>query len=166
MTRTFVTKTKNGLDVYVDTVNSHAATHMKNHPELLDLVKEVLSQYDVTADQIRFNTDMGRVVGEKDLVETKDGDDVFYAKRPNREKYTRFVRNKSAVPTNFITIELRKVNDTEYDIFTAFIGELTPSFPTGKDDRNQKNRDFWNSHALVVGNQGVVPGSETTECPW
>ena len=166
MSRTLITKTKNGFDVYVDLVSSHAATHMKDHPYLFELVKEIVSKYEVTADALRFSTDMGRVVGMKDLVETQPSDAVFYAKRPNREKYTRFVHGKSPEPTPFVTIELRKVNEGEYDLFTAFIGELTPSFPTGKDDQNQKNRDFWNSHALVVGNQEIVEGTETEECPW
>lgn len=101
-----------------------------------------------------------------DLIETTESDDVFYAKRPNREKYTRFVRGREPVPATTVTIELRKKGGTEFEIFTAFIGKLTPPFPFGKDDLNEDGREFWKNHALVVGNQELVPGTETTDCPW
>ncbi len=163
---TFVTKTKNGLDVYVDLETSHAATHLKAHPELFNLMKEVLENYEVKQGQIRFQTDLGRIVGQKDLVPTTEADDIFYAKRPNRDKYTRFVRNRKAEPTPFITIELHKKNEKDYEIFTVFIGELCPGFPFGKNDPNPTKREFWNRHALVDGNQEILPETITAECPW
>lgn len=166
MAKTFVAKTKNGCDVYVDTETSHAATHLKDHPELFEYMQEILPSYEVTEDLIRFETDLGRIVGKLDLISTTQGDDVFYAKRPNREKYTRFVRGKDLEPTTFVTIELQKKDGGEYEVFTAYIGRLTPSFPVGKDDPNEKNREFWSNHALVVGNQEFIPDTVTTECPW
>ena len=166
MSKEFITTTKNGFNVYVETVNSHAATHLQDHPELFDLIKEVLSEYSVNENKIRFETDMGRDIGLTDLVETTDADDVFYAKRPNREKYTRFVNNTEPRMTHFVTIELNIINDTDYEVFTAFIGRLTPPFPYGKDDSNEQARTFWNNHALVTGNQEYLLETVTTECPW
>ncbi len=166
MNKVFVTKTKNGYSVYVDVAESHAATHLKDHPELFDFMKEVLSEYVATEDLVRFETDLGRAVGHMDMVETSNGDDVFYAKRPNREKFTRFVRGKKPQPTNFVTIELRKKDGRELEVFTAFIGRLTPSFPLGKDDPNEQNKEFWNCHALVAENQKFIEETVTVECPW
>ena len=156
-----VGKTQNGFNVFVDPIGSHASTHMKNHPELLEYVKEILSQTDATADEIRFETDMGRTVGMSDAVETSALDDVFYELRPNRTKYSRFVRNKSAEPTPFVTIDLRKKDDQTYDLYTSYIGRKVPSFPEGKEDLNEEGRVYWNSHALAVGAQKIVAGSET-----
>jgi hypothetical protein len=166
MNKTFVTKTKNGCDVYVDTTASHAATHLKDHPELFGYMQEILSGYEAKEEVIRFETNLGRVVGMMDLVETTDVDDVFYAKRPNREKYTRFVRNREPETTRFVTIELRKKFDTEFEVFTAYVGGLTPSLPFGKDDPNEVNREFWAKHALVTGKQEFLPETVTIECPW
>jgi hypothetical protein len=170
---THVGKTKNGFDVYVDMVHSHAATHMKDHPELFGLLQEVVANYEIDPNvgQIRFEKDMGRIIGTMDLVETGEGDDVFYAKRPNREKFTRFVRGRQSTPTSSITTELRKIKHPQeagdaYEVFTVFIGHLTASFPYGKDDPNQENREYWKDRALIVGNQEYLPDTVTTECPW
>lgn len=166
MSKQFVAKSKNGFDVYVEVETSHAATHLKNHPELFELMKEVISEYEIVQDTIRFETDMGREVGMADLVTVTEKDEVFYAKRPNREKYTVFVKNRKPEPTSYITIELRKKNDSEYEVFTVFIGRLTPSLPLGKDDLNQTNREFWKTHALATGAQDFIEETMTTECPW
>jgi hypothetical protein len=166
MSKQFVAKTKNGFDVYVDIETSHAATHLKNHAHLFDLMKEVILNYEVIQDTIRFETDMSKKIGTADLVETNETDDVFYAKRPNRDKYTRFVNNREPELTSYITIELRKTNDTEYEVFTVFIGRITPSFPLGIDDTNEVNREFWKTHALATGTQDFIPETITTECPW
>ena len=161
----FVATTKNGFDVYVDTEHSHAATHLKETPKLLDLVKEILAEYEVEKEMIRFETNMGRIVGPTDLVETREGDEIFYAKRPNREEYTRFVRNKKRPQTRFVTIHLDKKDSDECHLFTAWIGRLTPPFPTGKED-TEESKEFWSNHALVAETQTIVPGTETKECPW
>ena len=166
MSKQFVTKTKNGFDVFVDTETSHASTHLKDHPELLALMQEVISNYIATEEKVRFETDMGRIVGKMDLVETSDSDEIFYAKRQNRDKYTRFVKNREPEPTSFVTIELQKKSDTRYEVFTAFIGRLTPSFPVDKNDTNEENRKYWKNHALAIGNQEFMPETITMECPW
>lgn len=166
MSKKFISKTKNGFDVYVDTETSHAATHLKDHPEIFGLMQEILSEYEVTENVIRFETNMGRIVGKMDCVEITDEDDVFFAKRPNREKYTKFVKGKEPQPTSFVTMEIHQKSDTEYEVFTAFVAPMTPSFPYNKEDPNEKNRDFWKNHALAAGKQEFIAETVTTECPW
>ena len=51
--------------------------------------------------------------------------------RPLRTQYSRFVKNKQSQPTSWITIDLGKSDKNEYDLYTAFVGKLTPSFPGG-----------------------------------
>lgn len=165
--REFVAHTKNGYDVYAELEESHLATHIKDVPELLGLVKEILRQSEPELSDVRFETDMGRFVGAMDLVETNEGDEIFYAKRPNRNKYTRFVKGKDPVPTTYVTIGLIKTHgsDKEYDVYTAYLGRVTPSFPS-KGAGSKLEREFWAHHALAWGTQEIVPGSETSACPW
>lgn len=165
MKKEFIGKTKNDCDVYVDMEGSHAATHIADTPQLLDLVKEIIKDVVPDDEYARFETDMGRTIGNSDLVETEEGDDVVYAKRPNRDTYSRFVKNKKPVPTSWVVVELRKVGDCEYELFTAFIGRFTPSFPGGPHE-TPDSKPFWSKHALAWGTQEVIPETETAECPW
>lgn len=161
----FLGKTKNGFDVYVDMESSHAATHFAHQPELFGAVREVISSIDAEGNVVRVETDLGRVIGETDLVETTEQDEIVYARRPLRGvQYSRFVKNKSSSPTSWVTVDLRKDGEN-YRIYTAFVGRLAPSFPGG-DFLAEKSREFWSTHALVWGSQEVVLGTETTECPW
>ena len=165
MKKRYVGKTKNGFAVYVDTEVSHAMTHFADAPQLLDVVKEVIADLEVHGRHMRFDKDMGRQVGEADIAETNEQDDVVYALRPNRKHYARFVKNKTGTPTNYVTLDLRASGKNEYNLYTAFIGRLTPSFPGG-DYLPEQSGEFWSKHALIWGKQEIVPGTETKRCPW
>jgi hypothetical protein len=156
--------TKNGYEVYIDMERSHALTHLSKTSGLEAAAKEFIAGIGVCGDQLRLEKDMGYVVGFVDLVETKTGDDIVYAKRPHRETYSRFVKNKKSAPSSWVTLDLRRKGDL-YELYTAFVGRLTPSFPGG-DFLPDQSKDFWSRHALVWGSQEIVPGTETKECPW
>lgn len=157
-------KSKNGIDVFLNTETSHALTHFTHHPKLREYAQQVTSGVDIEGDLVRIDQDMGEEVGTTDLVETGEGDNIVYAMRPLRSTYSRFVKNKQPLPTSWVTIDVRKKGD-KYYLHTAFVGRLTPSFPGG-DYLSEQSKAFWSNHALVWGNQEVVPGTETTECPW
>ncbi len=158
-------KTKNGIDVYVDMISSHAITHFSHHPKLLDAVKKSIPTLEVSGQISRTEIDTGEVVGTTDLVETGEGDEIFYAIRTLRDTYSRFVKNKKPTPTTWVTVDLRKVSDAEYYLYTAFVGRLTPSFPGG-NYLPEQSKKFWSTHALVWGTQEIKPGTETEKCPW
>jgi hypothetical protein len=158
-------KTKNGLEVLVDLERGHAATHLRDTPGLLEMVKEAIPNIEPDDSYRRIEIDLGREVGYSDLVETEDGDEIVYAKRPHRDAYTRFVKNKGPVPSSWITLELQRKDEQHYELFTAYIGRIVPSFP-GTSFETFKSKPFWSRHALVWGRQEVVLGTETTECPW
>lgn len=161
----FFAKTKNGFLVHLDLNDSHAATHIAEKPELLDLLREVLKNRDVFGERDCFEQDLKRPIGKTNIVETVDSDEIFYAKRLNRDRYTRFVRNREPEITNHITIDLRKNASGSYDLFTVFLGTMTPPFPFDKNDDIRKIK-FWNQHALVFTNQDLVEGTEILDCPW
>jgi hypothetical protein len=158
------TTSKNGVEVYVDTEASHASTHFAHSPMLREFAQKFVSEIGVEGDLIRLDKDMGEVVGMTDLIETSEGDDIVYAMRPLRSAYSRFVKNKQPAPTNWVTIDIRKKGN-DYFLYTAFVGRLTPSFPGG-EYLPEQSREFWSKHALALDSQDIVPGTETTKCPW
>ncbi|MDB5264702.1 MAG: hypothetical protein JWN64_273 [Parcubacteria group bacterium] len=139
-------------------------THFKHHPKLLDVVEHIIPTLEGGGEWIRVEKDLGEIIGTTDLVETVEGDEIVYALRPRRSIYSRFVKGKESTPTSWITIALRK-SEGGYDLYTAFVGRDTPSFPGG-DHLSEQSKEFWSTHALVWGSQEVIPGTETPLCPW
>ncbi len=164
-------KTLDGFEV-IDRWNSH----LKDHPDVLGILPEALAKIstdgrDFLIEEVIFD----RIIGETICVPTGFEDEIVFAKRPNRFGYTRFVKNREAIPTKSVVIILKKAEGNQYVLITAFIGSLSPAEPW--DTRNFKkfgnfkkaqkeSLDFWNTHALVWGVEEVLPGTETTICPW
>lgn len=163
--RTEIGRTKNNRLVYVDTKGSHAATHISATPDLLALVKDLIAGLMATRDNIYLDKDMGRIVGLSDLVETDERDEILYAKRLNRDNYTRFVRHRKAVPTTKVTVVLHKDAKGDYELWSAWIGAAVPQFP-GDANETAESKPFWRRHALVWGNQAIQAGTEVTDWPW
>ncbi len=160
--------TANGKRVWVDLVGSHAATHFADSPGLLEKVTEILSDREVADHQLVFDVDTGEIIGTSDCVEVGPDDKVFWAKRPNRGKaYTKFVDGREPSPTSYVAVVLRKKEDVgdDYDLITAWVGELAPSFPGGPHT-TQESLDFWATHALVVGVQEILPDTRRDDDPW
>lgn len=158
-------RTKNNIDVFVDLESSHAATHFVDTPHLKIIVIEVLKNYYFTTERIRFEVDMKRIIGKSALVKTTGYDEIVYALRPNRSELMRFVRNRVAENTTYVTLDLRKLSNNSCELFTAYVGRNTPKFP-GHSKETPDSKPFWNTHALVWGLQDIIPGSETSTCPW
>jgi hypothetical protein len=158
-------QTENHITVVYDPETSHAATHFKDEPGLRELVIEVLEQTVTTDEYMWFETDMGRVVGMTSLVETDDSDDIIYAKRLNRDSYTRFTRSRQPQPCSIVTVAMTPLNDDFYELDSAWIGTVGHSFPDTPGAADE-SREYWSRHALVWGSQAVQAGSETKVCPW
>ena len=157
-------KTKDGIEVFFDPHLSHASTHFAHQPQLRSAVEKVIPTLEANSDLVRVDRNMEEIIGNTDLVETSDSDEIVYALRPKRTVYSRFVKGKSSVPTSWITVVLRKKGNI-YILYTAFVGRNVPSFPGG-DYLPEQSREFWSTHALVWGSQEIIPGTETTVCPW
>lgn len=159
-------KSKNNIAVYFDASGSHAATHFEDTPELKALVQEVVGRKDLEGDLVKFDTDMGRVVGTSDLVETDASDEIVYAKRKNRDTYASFTKSRPPRPCSTVAVSLNRQSDGTYELHSAWIGPIdSPSFP-GDEKETPESKPFWTSHALVWGRQEIQPGTETTICPW
>jgi len=145
--------------------NGHFATHAAAAPELRDLVVEALGQINGGEQFIATAVDLGRIVGTTACVPTEDGDDIMFARRPNRHGLTRFVRGKQPMPTQFVSFILRR-REGSYELLSSWVGELAPHEPWDRHADLSVSIPFWSSHALVWGVEETVSGTETTVCPW
>lgn len=160
----FVAESRNGQKVYIDYAATKIELHIKETPELLELVNEVISRSTLEGDNVALQEDLGRIVGETSLVETNDDDEIIYAKRLQRDKYSRFVLNKQLQATSYVTVILHKAADG-YALWSAWCGQLVPTSPGGEDEM-PKSQGFWKNHALVFDESIIQPDTATTVCPW
>lgn len=178
ITRKYIGTTKNNCAVSVDTVGSHAATHLKEQQRfgLWKLTQEAVGKIAVLGDNFGVQVDMGRVVGEMDLVETTPEDTIIYGMRRNRTWHIPFVKRDKLPKTPFVTMVLKQATDEQlrgvhvdpklretplcampqYDLFTTYIGVQTPGLPGGDPGFvTAESLPFWTTHALVLGTQKI-----------
>ncbi len=157
---------KNGKEITWDSVNSHAMTHFADAPGLKEIVKRIIEARKIANGRlISLDIDMGKPVGESGLVKTNENDELIYAIRKNRNTYAVFAKNRKPEPCNFVHVEITTKKDGSQYLFSAWIGPDTPPLP-GSKFATSKSRDFWLKHALIWGQQEIIPGTETTKCPW
>lgn len=162
----FLVESKNGLKVYFDPVNSHTATHFTDTPQLKELVEEILIKLELAGNSMKFDTDMGRIVGKSDLVKNDPGDEIVFAKRKNRDIYTSFNKTKKPQPSSLVAISLEKIDDKGYELVSVWIGTVNlPSFP-GDLNETLESKQYWLEHSLAWGTQDIQSETLTTTCPW
>lgn len=157
---------KNDKVVWFGVINSHAATHIADTPNLQELAEEVISQTVIDDDYHQFHKDLGRIVGVCDLIESLPGDELIYAKRLNRDEYTVFNKTWKPQPSSLVTVAVERCSDGTYELVSAWIGPSdSPSFPETKQE-TPESKKFWAKHALAWGTQKIQPTTQTDICPW
>ncbi len=157
-----------------EAVCDRADSHL--HGDVQMLLGEALAKVDSLGRQFFLEEiDFGRKVGQTVCVATKPGDKIVYARRPKRLGLTRFVKNRQAKPTSSVVVVLKKIGDDKYEVRTAFVGKRPEPEPwdarffsqqANPQEAERKAREFWDGHALVWGSEPIIPGTETTVCPW
>lgn len=158
---------KNNVKVYADIAEGHLATHLAEDENLMSLIKEALLEIDLEGEEVAKEYVFNRIVGECDLKETDENDEIVYAIRKHRDRYTRFVKNATRHQCSSVTLILKKQRDG-YQLWSTWIGHLVPSFPklnSGVDDERDE-KTFWKTHALVWGKQEAESDTITDKCPW
>ena len=147
----------------VDRSNSHI------HPGVLSLISEVLRKIHFYGEIDAIQVDFENVVGNSIRVSTSTEDEIIYAMRPSSKGrgLTRFVKNREPRPSKSVTVILMKAKwaDNLYVLISAFIGEKPEPEPWDPHATAQ-SVSFWNHNALVWGSEEIIPGTETTVCPW
>lgn len=162
-TREFLCKSANGVDVFVDLENTNIGLHVIENPDLVELVKEAVEGSEVDGDKVALQKDLGRVVGKTSMVEVDERDEIVFAKRIERDKFSKFVKNRELVPTSNVVAILFK-EDYGYLVWSAWCGELMPQEPGGKGG-TRTSREFDRTHAMVYDPEIIQPGTETTINP-
>lgn len=158
----------NGKRIVFDPVNSHTATHFNDAPALRTIAKELLSSFSLEGELVAKDVDMGKIIGNSDVVEINDKDEVVYAMRKNREDqgYVPFTKSQSSQPSSMVSIYLIKKDDETYELSSVWIGEYeSPMFPQ-MDNATAESIPYWSKHAFAWGSQEIIPGSILTKCPW
>lgn len=158
-----------GKDVYYDPINSHAATHFADTPQLKELAIEVIKGRDIATSPLEFDIDLGRTVGTSDIVETDDSDEIVYVIRDHRPEqgYVPFVKTREPKDDSHISIALLATEVlSKYLLSSAWIGTWnSPPFPQ-QPNATRESKIYWSRHAFVWGSQEIEPGTETKVCPW
>jgi hypothetical protein len=169
--RELLCHSKNGRAVVFDPLHSHAATHLKDTPQLRNLVVEVLIDMTLIEDKIATHVNLGRIVGTCDVVEVVGTDDIVYGVRENRseEGHVPFTKSREGKPCSDVAVQLNKLDSETYELSSAWIGsydeEDDEPFPNAPD-ATERSKDFWSKHAFVWGSQEIQPGTLRTDCPW
>jgi shikimate kinase len=163
-------QSKNNVSVFYDPVDSHAATHLKDTPQLKSLVIVAIGNMNLEEDNIATHVDMGRVVGTCDVVNVDDSDEIVYGIRKNRgtDGHVPFTRSRDGDPCSYVSLHLIKRSDGTYLLLSTWIGTFGDEdepFPNASN-ATERSIDFWNKHAFAYGSQEIVKNTETTKRPW
>lgn len=162
-TKEFLCKSANGADVFIDLEHTNIGLHILENANLVELVKEAIERSELEGKKVALEVDLGRVVGTTSMVEITEQDEIVYAKRLDRDKYSKFVKNRELVPTSKVVVILFQ-EEHAYLVWSAWCGELLPQESDGKGGM-RTSREFKNSHALVYDPKIVQAGTETKQAP-
>lgn len=160
-----VATTGNNANVYVNLTHSLAGARISRQPHLLTFLKEILGSMELTDADIYIEYDTGRIIGNSEIVATTDKDSIVYARRPKTQTYIRLVKNRQLLPTNYLTLVLRKMDSGDYELVDTWPGHKAPPFP----DEAHATADspaFWADHAIVLDGQPIQAGTLTKDCPY
>jgi hypothetical protein len=158
----------NGKRIIFDPTGSHTATHFDDAPGLRDLATELLAGMELNEPIIARDVDLGRTIGNTDVVQVNESDEIVYAMRKYREDqgFVPFTKSRPAEPSNFVSIYLTRCDDSTYELQSAWIGEYeSPPFPQ-MENATAESIPYWDKHAFVWGSQETIAGTERKDCPW
>lgn len=142
-------KFKNG-DELITTPQTHF--HDKNDINILEVA--VLNTQTRGLDTVKKTIDFLFNVGTTNVVKTDENDIIIWAKRKDRTKVSRFVKNRKPEQTKSFTFVAKKTAPRLYRLITCYKGKLSPPElkPTGNSEKSIK---FWSNHAFVYGSEEI-----------
>jgi len=145
--------------------------HLEAHPEILDLIPEIVSKVNIPTDGCRLASQisLGRVVGKSSLINTKKiglSDKTWFAMRKNRMKASRVIPGETPLDTDIVTIVANPVAENRYELVTAWFGVFAPKEPWDPylaDDlpAYEESIHFWCSHGLVYSSETMLEPFES-----
>jgi hypothetical protein len=163
--------------------NSHAATHIEKHKHwgFWHLAQLAVARTVITKPNQAAQIDMGRPIGQMDLVPVQSEADIFYFRRPNRGA-TWYPGVSCALndrpETNSIVVITQQIERAQVladdphpnlfgpvvdaapqaNLFTVYPGVKTPGVPDGNPEFvTEQSHAFWRQYALAVDpNESVI----------
>lgn len=155
----------NDHQVYINIINSAAGRCFSRQPHLVGLAKGVVESLELTGSTLRVTHDLGRTIGNTNIVATRDVDQIFYAQRLKQSEVLRFVKNRSMEPSSELSIVLHKDSEGNYELTDVWVGPACPSFP-GAADESKDSKMYWQTHALTADSESISSQSVTSVCPY
>lgn len=155
----------NGQRIYVNLISSSAGHYVSRRPYVINLIEEVLNPMELRGERVIIEHDMGRIIGNTDIVETNEKDTIYYAQPNKLEVFSRFVKNKLPQPSPKLTIIAQQDAAGDYEVCDAWIGPSSPPFP-GDEHATTASKDYWLTHALVHEAQPIQTKTVTKVCPY
>lgn len=112
-----------------------------------------------------LEVDFGFTIGVTTCVKVKPTEEFVFAQRGNRPWLSRFVKNRQAEPTQFLTMTLEKTQNGVI-LITAYIGRKIGPEPGDTRWATPESNARWQTHALVWGSEKVNESTITTDVPW
>lgn len=165
MYKHIIAETADSYSVYVDLIDSEAGHYLSRQPYIINLIKEVMVGTKLSGSRVAIERDMGRVIGNTDIIDTTDKDSIFYAQPVKKKVFSRYAKNRYPSPSNCISIILIKDVDGDYEVANTWIGPMSPPFP-GDELATAKSASYWSNHALVQDAQMVQSRTITKVCPY
>jgi hypothetical protein len=160
-----ILESSNGYEIYVNLIESPAGKYLSRQPYVINLVREVLDKKKLSGPEVIIEQNMGRVIGNTEIVPTSEKDTIFYAQPFKKKVFSRYVKNRSMSPSTQLTIVIIKDEVGDYEITNAWIGPSSPPFP-GDERATTTSRTYWETHALVADSQIIQSKTITKVCPY
>ncbi len=160
-----IVESPGGYKIYVNLIASQAGRYLSRQPYVIGLIKEVLKPMALKNSRVAIERDMGRVIGNTDIIETTEKDTIFYAQAAKQNVFSRYAKNRYPLPSRKLTIILKQDDFGDYEIHDTWIGPNKPPFP-GDQNETAKSKTYWETHALVQDAQVVQFKTITKVCPY
>lgn len=154
--------------------------HMKVHQDDFIIPFENIISYtdsngyfdNLTTNFVEIVVEFPFNIGYSGLCTISSSENVVYAKRKNRELYSKFTLDgrKTLINKCVFVLKRNRDNPNEFYLITMFPGEYAIKEPSDRNIRSEEeNRtviDFWNKHALVFNPKDIDLETATYTCPY
>lgn len=167
---------QHAVSIDIESPNSHAATHFERHKDrgFWALAQLAVARTMIERSDQAVQVDMGKPVGQMDLVPVRSPDDIVYFQRPNRGEtwYPGVECTFEERPeTDSIVVITRKIERAQVltgnphpnlfgpeldaapqaDLFSVYPGMTTPGVPDGNPKYvTAESISFWRQWALAI----------------
>lgn len=155
-------------------------THMEVHKNQFIISYEILIKYmelnnkfqNIGNGLVEMVAEFPFYIGYTNICKISDKHEIVYAKRKNRDIYSKFTLDGEPKLTNKCVVILNQsyTNPNEYYLITMFPGEYVVKEPQDRNIKTEEERKkvlkFWENHALIFNPKEIDLETITYDCPY